>query len=244
MKLSEAEVAAFYEDGYLVREGVFTEAELEPLRAAFERLHQVAGTLGGETQVHREARFVFEGPHLHRVVWAGALEEELLAVARDPRLLAPAQQLLGSTQVVQLLNQCHFKLPGDEVAFAWHQDSQNRRYGTPDWTDVNGRGSFVQTILAVDPCPLESGPLEVFPGSCRLGHLGLNDPSVELPLDLASRVSLAVPAGALMLFGPYTVHGSGPNRSPRPRRVLINGYAAPGANRLVYPGSGTGRLLG
>jgi hypothetical protein len=50
-------------------------------------------------------------------------------------------------------------------------------------------------------------------------------------------------AGGVLLFGPYTFHRSLPNRSSRPRRVFINGYAAPGANRRVYPGEGAGRLL-
>jgi hypothetical protein len=50
-------------------------------------------------------------------------------------------------------------------------------------------------------------------------------------------------ADAEQLGGPYTVHGSGPSTSANPRRVLINGYACPGADRLVYPGSGTGRDL-
>lgn len=64
----------------------------------------------------------------------------------------------------------------------------------------------------------------------------------EIPFDPSQREVL-LPAGALVFFGPYTIHGAGPNRSPRPRRVLINGYAAPGANRFAYPGVGTDRTL-
>lgn len=242
MKLTSAEVAEFFERGYLLMPDVFSEAELEPLREAFARVYAEAEQLGGETGLHRGARYVFEGPNLHRVVWAGAVEPALLAASEDPRLLVPAAQLLGSRQVVQLLNQCHFKQPGDGVAFAWHQDSQNRHFGTPDWTDVNGRGSFVQAILAVDDAPANSGPLEVFPGSCARGHLGLSWDDV-LPEGLGEPVPLTVRAGSVIVFGPYTIHGSQPNRSSRPRRVLINGYASPGANRFVYPGCGTGRPL-
>ncbi|MEZ6183503.1 MAG: phytanoyl-CoA dioxygenase family protein [Planctomycetota bacterium] len=242
MTLTPEDVDAFFRDGYLVQRQVFGPEELAPLRRCFARIQAEGATLGAETGMHLGARFVFEGQALHRVVWAGALEEELLAIGQDPRLLGPVGQLLGSDEVVQLLNQCHFKLPGDEVAFAWHQDSQNRHFGTPDWTDVNGRGSFVQTILAVDDAPADSGPLEVFPGSCALGHLGLTWDNV-LPDGLGEPVALTATAGDVLFFGPYTIHGSGPNRSPYPRRVLINGYACPGANRFVYPGAGTGRPL-
>ncbi|MBL4850604.1 MAG: phytanoyl-CoA dioxygenase family protein [Planctomycetes bacterium] len=243
MRLSEAQISEFFERGYLVAEGLFSAAELEPLRASFGRLLVESEGLATATGMHRGARFVFEGPVLHRVVWAGALEPELLNMAEDPRLLGPVSQLLGSDQVEHLLNQCHFKMPGDGVAFAWHQDSQNRHYGTPDWTDVNGRGSFVQSILAVDATPAESGPLVVYPYSCRAGHLGLSGEESEVPFDASEREALLLGAGSVVFFGPYTVHGSGPNQSQNPRRVLINGYAAPGANRFVYPGSGTGRTL-
>jgi len=63
------------------------------------------------------------------------------------------------------------------------------------------------------------------------------------PSDPSQREVLLLPAGALVSFGPDAIHGSGPNRSPRPRRVLINGYAAPGANRFACPGVGAGRTL-
>jgi hypothetical protein len=45
------------------------------------------------------------------------------------------------------------------------------------------------------------------------------------------------------MFGPYTFHRSLPNRSQSARRVFINGYAHPGANWRLYPGSEAGRLL-
>ena len=241
MTLSSEAVERFFEQGYLVHEAVFSEDELKPIRACFERLYARGQELEAKTGIYEGARFVFEGPVLHRVVWGGALEPELLAMADDPRIQGPALQLLGSTQAAQLLNQCHFKMPGDGVAFAWHQDSQHRKYGTEHWTDVNGRGSFVQTILTVDPAPLGSGPLEVFPGSGQRGHLALNER--ELPSDLGEPLSLAAPAGSVLFFGPYTIHGSQANATERPRRALINGFASPGANRFEYPGSGRGRLV-
>jgi hypothetical protein len=51
----------------------------------------------------------------------------------------------------QIINQAHFKMPGDGVAFEWHQDSQNRRYGTELWTDGGApHGAYIQTLTAVD----------------------------------------------------------------------------------------------
>jgi ectoine hydroxylase-related dioxygenase (phytanoyl-CoA dioxygenase family) len=50
-------------------------------------------------------------------------------------------------------------------------------------------------------------------------------------------------AGSVLFFGPYTAHASFENTSMTLRRVLINGYAYPGANHFKYPGEGSGRVL-
>ncbi|HEY6322362.1 MAG TPA: hypothetical protein VJA16_12460 [Thermoanaerobaculia bacterium] len=34
--------------------------------------------------------------------------------------------------------------------FEAHQDSEHRRYGTAEWRDVGGRGSYVQSVVAID----------------------------------------------------------------------------------------------
>jgi ectoine hydroxylase-related dioxygenase (phytanoyl-CoA dioxygenase family) len=147
----------------------------------------------------------------------------------------------------QLINQAHFKLPGDGVDFPWHQDSTHRRYGRGEWVDANGRGSYVQTVIAVDDITPDNGPLEFIPGSCRLGHVeppaGQEGRLPEHLVDPASAVAATMPAGSVLLFGPYTFHRSRPNESTTPRRVFINGFAYPGANSRVYPGEGAGRLV-
>jgi hypothetical protein len=62
-------------------------------------------------------------------------------------------------------------------------------------------------------------------------------------IDISAAVTITGKSGSVLLFGPYAVHGSTANTSSQPRRVLINGYAYPGANGRVYPGEGSGRVL-
>ena len=247
MRLSEREVRAFFDDGFVVRPGLFAPAEVEGMRAAFERLRELARRLG-QTCEHDGSLFVLAPPatehgppRIDRIVWCGAAEPVLSELGQDPRLLAMVSQLLGSRQMTQIINQAHFKLPGDGVEFPWHQDSIHRRYGEGCWDDVNGRGSYVQTVVAVDAMTEDNGPLQFIPGSCRLGHVGL--PEGELPdgLDEQAAVSVTLAPGDVALFGPYTFHRSLPNQSTVARRVFINGFASPGANRRVYPGCGEGR---
>jgi ectoine hydroxylase-related dioxygenase (phytanoyl-CoA dioxygenase family) len=233
---------AFHARGFFVRPDVFTAPEVEVLRRAFDRLEGAARRFS-EPTLHGGASFVVHGDRIDRIVWCGAAEPVLLEVGADPRLLTLAAELLGSAEMSQLINQAHFKLPGDGVAFPWHQDSTHRRYGTPEWKDVNGRGSYVQTVLALDDVTEENGPLEFLPGSCRRGHLGLQNGALPADLDPSTAVAATMRAGSVLVFGPYAVHRSLPNRSRVPRRVLINGYAYPGANARVYPGEGAGRTL-
>ena len=242
------QVEAFYDAGFTVQPDVFSAAEVKRMRHAFDRLEATARRIGSTT-MHDGSQFVVDTTpegriKIHRIVWCGAAEPVLSGFGRDPRLLEMAAQLLGSRSMNQLINQAHFKLPGDGVAFPWHQDSTHRRYGMAEWTDVNGRGSYVQTITALDDIGEDNGPLFFIPGSQARGHLDL-PPDGSLPpwLDPASAVPATMSAGSVLLFGPYAVHGSKANTSPRPRRTFINGFAYPGANARTYPGEGAGRLL-
>jgi ectoine hydroxylase-related dioxygenase (phytanoyl-CoA dioxygenase family) len=245
MVLSEAERRVFDEQGFFVLRRLFGPDEVARARAAFERLYGAAQELRS-TGHHRGAFFVLdarsEGPVVvQRVVWAGGMEPALLALGEDPRLVDPALELLGSARCEQLLCQAHFKMPNDGVAFDWHQDIQHRDKGPGTWQDLNGRGSYVQTLLLVDDMTHENGPLEFIPrDAARLDDRGRLVPGTVLH-DRA--ISVVGRAGDVLFFGPYAIHGSTPNTSPLPRRVLINGYAFPGANGRTYPGDGACRVL-
>jgi ectoine hydroxylase-related dioxygenase (phytanoyl-CoA dioxygenase family) len=230
-------------DGYVIVRGLLGERDLERIRGGFDALHALAATLPAGRTGLGGADFVIDREpfRVRRVVWCGGASPALGAYGDDPRVLALVGALLGSDTVVQIIQQAHFKDPGDGVAFALHQDASNRRYGSPLWTDVDGRGSFVQLAIAVDPMTPEAGGLEVVPASHREGFVA--DPDTGA-LPAASRehprLGLALDPGDAVAFGPFLLHGSGPNRSDRPRRLFLQGYALPGANHRVYPGCGTG----
>jgi len=145
-----------------------------------------------------------------------------------------------------------FKRPHEGVTFDWHQDIQHRDKADGHWTDVNGCGSFVQTLIVLDEMTPDSGPLKFIPGSSKWGRVDFGDDADgkppqatngPAPVREADAVTITAQPGDTLFFGPYTAHASFENTSNRYRRVLINGYASPGANRRVYPGDGAGRRL-
>jgi ectoine hydroxylase-related dioxygenase (phytanoyl-CoA dioxygenase family) len=181
---------------------------------------------------------------IDRVVWCGGAEPILGRLGRSPKLVDVAAELLGSPDLDQLVNQAHIKNPGDGLEFRFHQDSYHRRYGTELFADLNGRGSFVQTLTAIDTMDPDNGGLFVVPGSHRLGHIPTLDGSLpDASFDAASAMPVTLAPGDVLLLSPFTIHGSGPNRGTTPRRLFINGFCSPGANRRVYPGAGTGLRL-
>lgn len=244
---SSPDLEAFHRDGFVVIRGLFSPVEVEEMRGAFDRLALEAQRLPA-SGLHRGSQFVVEAGdpiRIHRVVWCGAAEPVLSRLGCAPRLLEVAAALVGSRELEQLINQAHFKLPGDDVGFPWHQDSTHRRYGTSEWTDLDGSGSFVEIATALDPVGADNGPLRFVPGSHRLGHVPVGE-NGELPtgtFDPTSAVAPELAPGDAVAFGPFVVHGSEPNGSARPRRMFLNGFAVPGANARVYPGEGSGRRV-
>lgn len=254
MKLTEQQISAFFETGWIALPGLFASDELDIIRNSFDRLVERADRL--RTTQNSEGSYFVLGETgdeviIKRVVWAGGCEPDLLNVGADPRIVEPALQLLGSDSADHLLNQAHFKRPGDGVRFDWHQDIVHRDRGPGTWEDINGKGSYVQTALCVDDMTMENGPLMFVNGSPKWGRVdfGAHDydeeytPSSPEQFDEDAVETLTASAGSVILFGPYAAHASFENNSAFSRRVLINGYAYPGANHFKYPGKESGRSV-
>ena len=254
MKLSQQQIDEFYDVGWITIPDLFGPQDVEVMRRCFDDLLPRARKLR-PTQVSDGSYFVLDQDSddviIKRVVWAGGCQPELLKIGEDPRLLGPALQLLGSDSADHLLSQAHFKRPGDGVHFDWHQDIGHRDRGPGTWNDVNGRNSYVQTALCVDDMNIENGPLMLLKGSGKWGRIDFgqfdynDDYNSRLPVCFEEKniVTVTARAGSVLFFGPYTVHASFENTSNSSRRVLINGYAYPGANHFKYPGESSGRAL-
>jgi hypothetical protein len=248
--LTRAERMQWSADGFLVRRAVFAAPEVAAMRAALARLERVADGLGPGPPKRSVDGVQYVVDHLpdganrlHRAVWVAAGEPILDRLGRDPRLVEVAGDLLDADTLTQLICQAHFKRPGDGVAFPWHQDSAHRRYGTELWRDPVGDGAFVQSLVALDPVHPASGGLAMVPGSHRLGHLGVRPEVVPEDWGGGAPAFLELAPGDVAWWSAFLVHGSAANAGSRARRVFVNGYARPGANRRVYPGVGLGRTV-
>ena len=174
--LNESQITDFYTKGFFVIKNLFYNSEVEDFKKSFDRLQTVAMNLQ-KTQDFNGSHFVVEGNRIDRIVWMGGAEPSLLKVGEDPRILGPLSQLLKIDHFEQLICQGHYKLPGDSVKFDWHQDCQHRGQGTQDWIDVDGRGSYVQTLMAIDEVTPENGPVCFVPYTVQMGYIELEKKS-------------------------------------------------------------------
>lgn len=232
--LSEQDVEAFREQGYHVARRVFRRDEIARLRDGYDYILELASrtdlseeVLKGrrnDVHIHLQTPGPMAGPdavrYLRKVQWPALIHpafEEIRNSPRFPKLLAP---LIGTT-LKQYINQINFKMPGGKIEFPWHQDVRP----TPAFRDqVN---NYVQTIVAVDEANAANGCLHIVPGSHKMGDLRVKRyarGNVEALVDVSSAVPCEAMPGDVVMFTSYTVHGSSPNKTERPRRSYINGF--------------------
>ena len=246
LNLSEVQTRRYWSEGYLVVPGFFSTTYIQRVAQLIDDLVDIAATLDA-SQVISGTQFVIGkkaggGHKIERIVGVGGCSPLLGRAGQAPTLVDACRQLLRQNKLVQLINQVHLKLPGDEVQFGWHQDSIHRRHGTPDWSTNHPEGGFVETITAIDPMTDTNGPVMVVPRSHLRGHLEHDEQRVLSMDQFCSEQGrpIMMSPGDVLFLSPFTIHSSGPNQSAQSRRTFLNGFAIEGINRRMYPHLGTG----
>lgn len=226
----------YRERGFTVVPSVFGPADVAALADAFDAVH-AAGAMHPATFRHGNVLYAVEhdprlGPVLRFVQWASYFNPVLARYRVDPRLLTLLEPLIGR-DVKHLSNTMIWKKPGGGGGFSYHQDARFRR---PASAYRNIDTSIVQLAIAVDPQRPDNGCMEMVAGTHRSGDLCLGltrgvytSPCMEsdleaVGLDPAALVDIVIEPGDVLLWHPYTVHGSHPNTSTDDRRVYLNAY--------------------
>jgi hypothetical protein len=233
-------VEHYRRNGYAIVRGVFSPAQVERIAAALDQVH-AEGVKHGRSFRHGNLFYnvgngPFGAPQVRMVQWPSYHQPVLNEVRLDRRMVGLLAPLIG-TDLKQIINQIHWKEPGGQGEFAWHQDCQFRE---PADAYRNLGGAYVQTGLAIDPHTPESGCMRFIPGSHLNGDLKLETPlevmgvaledSVLAAAGLSSNsaVEVVLDPGDLAMWSPFLVHGSGVNRSSHRRRLYVNGYVRAG----------------
>ncbi len=230
--LSQEQVDAYWENGFLVLTDALTADQLHALNADFdtwieESTNEVAAygqTLDGRPRFDLEPGHSAEHPALRRVTSPVDISSAYLEVMRNSRALDAVAQLIGPN--VEFNNsKVNSKQPGAATEVKYHQDFLFQPHSNED---------LIAVLFFLDDVTLENGPLEVVPGSHRgpmydHWHKGVFTGTVadDIAKDAATKsLPCTGPAGTACLMHTRLLHASAPNRSTRPRTLFIAEYRA------------------
>ena len=231
--ISEADVAFYEENGYLVVRG---RAEQERGRGAPARHRRVRRECA-----QRHARTTTSSiwrtatrrrqPRVRRIKTPHLWHPAYAAMVRHPNILAVLKKLWGPSIRFDV-SKLNLKAAGYGAPVEWHQDWAFYPHTNDDLAAVG---------IMIDDVDEANGPLMVIPGSHKgpiFDHheggvfCGAMDPA-RGEIDFSSAVKLMGPAGSITVHHVRAVHGSATNTSGRPRRLLLHQYRAADAWPLV-----------
>ncbi len=237
-ELTQAQIDAFWRDGYLLVENAVTSEQLSRLHATFldwveeSRAHpdDYGTTMDGRARFDLEPGHSAEAPALRRVQSPEEVSDAYLDVMRGARTVDVVADLLGPNLKFHH-GKVNSKQPGAATKVKFHQDFPFQPMTNDD---------LITALLFVDEVTLENGPLEVVPGTHKgplhsLWHNGIFTGAVADEVYEAHKdriVKCTGPAGAVCLMHSSLLHGSAPNLSDQPRTLYISTYYAEDAIEL------------
>lgn len=232
--LTRSQVEQYESQGYLMLEQLLPTELVNDLRSVTEQLTARAAALSDHDDVFElEEGHTSKEPRVRRIKRVlrndvpSGYEKEFgffRQVATYGPLVDALTTLLGPDVRIQG-GKLNAKPAGGGAPVEWHQDWAFYPHTNDDLLAVG---------IMLDDVDDENGPLLALPGS-HTGptfdhhHDGYFVGAIDVDaagLDLSRAEALTGPAGSVTIHHVRIVHGSAPNTSPRPRRLLLPQYAA------------------
>jgi ectoine hydroxylase len=218
MRLTSQQVQQFAEEGYLFLPGCFSDEEVGPLRDQAEQIYAT-----NRQEVWREKTGA------PRTAFAAhTYNEAFRLLGNHPRLIRPVEQVFGE-QLYMHQYKINAKAAFEGDVWQWHQD-----YGTWARDDGMPEPRAMNIAVFMDEVMPINGPLMLVPRSHKHGVLsaGHDEETTSYPLwtldketvtRLVNEGGIVAPTGkpgSVLMFHGNLVHGSAPNITPYPRRIV------------------------
>jgi len=216
--LTPQQVKQFQHEGWLFLPDTFDEEEVATLRDEAERIYRQ-----DRPEIWREKSGA------PRTAFAAHLYNEGFGLlGRHPRMIRPVEQLFGE-QVYMHQYKINAKASFTGDVWQWHQD-----YGTWARDDGMPEPRAMNIAVFLDEVMSINGPLMLVPRSHTHGVLSAEHDTTttsyplwtldeETVTQLVRKGGIVAPTGrpgGLLLFHGNLVHGSAPNITPYPRKIV------------------------
>lgn len=245
--LTEQQLRSYEKNGFLLLENLFSEQEVHEMLRELNHLWQQSAN-SSQPEVVRES----EGDVIRSIFDIHRSNAFFNRLSRDPRIQGAAQQILGSDVYIHQ-SRINFKPGFNGKDFYWHSDFET-------WHAEDGmpRMRAVSFSILLDDNLSYNGSLMLIPGSHKyfvscvgstpedhyrqsLRKQEVGVPDAESLTWLANQGGIEMPQGrrgSVLMFECNTMHGSGSNISPYPRRNVFLVYNSV-LNTLEEPFSGS-----
>ena len=225
MLLREDQVQFYRTNGYLIIPDVLTPAQVAEGRRIVDDFTERSRAVAVSDDVFDlEPQHSAERPAIRRLKQPAKQHPFFNDLIHSDAILDPLESVLGAN-IRALGSKLNLKAAGVGSPVEWHQDLAFHPHSNDNLLAVG---------VAFDDCSLVNGCLLVIPGS----HLG---PVVDhhqdgwfvgavdvkaLGIDVEHATPVEMKAGSIEIHHVRMLHGSAPNTSPNPRRLLLFDMAA------------------
>jgi len=214
--LSNAQVADYHRDGFVIVRELFSREEIQPLFDAYRADPTIGGSLYG---------MVDRTGNAHPInIWVDLADDMIGMIPRMPRMVDSAEKIFGES-CYHWHSKFTNKPPGCRAKIDWHQDYVS-------WYDDGVMFPTMLTVgIALEDTSEENGCLQVVRGSHHMGLLQHEDREIfDARVEAAKRslglVYCDLKQGDAAFFHSNTLHGSASNQSDRSRLMLFSSYNA------------------
>ena len=221
--VTDAHVAQFHEQGYLIVENAFTAQEVQiALDGLFHLLSGAVEEFDGVQYERASAGVAVEDmsveekqDYVRKFMSFVDYEERLNELAHHPLLLALVERLIGEAPVL-FQSMALLKPPRLGRDKPWHQDAA--------YFQIELDAKVVGCWIALDEATIENGCMVIAPGSHLKGpvvHFRRRDWQIcDTDVDTSGAMAVPLKPGGLLIFQSLLHHGTPPNDSGLRRRAL------------------------
>ena len=221
--LAQDQIEIYNRDGYLSVENVLSVTQIEELRRVTDEFVEKSRQVTENGDIFDlEAEHSTNSPKLRRLKKPSNLHKVYKNTLNNTRILDIVSQLIGDS-IWTNGNKLNMKSGDFGSPVEWHQDWAFYPFTNDDLLAVG---------VCIDDMTKENGCLLAIPGSHKgriLNH-HLNGyfagAVTELGFDDSSAEEIELKAGGISIHHVRTLHGSLPNLSTKPRRLLLFQYCA------------------